>query len=370
MNLQDNTTQSSDETIQVNDFLKSTPFHDDKLENITNLTEFEKELGHTDELDFDNSFEFDDDFESVQLPSEIKQFNMPPLFNLRAERPIFTNFLAFESHYIDHNGLRENVDLKDKYIELTEQSEYFEISLHFSDNETVYEQIKYYKTILNNISRLKDDLNKIMKVLKVNNIKEVPKVIIASSYNDIFPSWSDKKSHRTPACYQYDTIYIFANYKLKRCLKLKDTRHSLIHELGHMIEDRLYESYFKCKNKYSHLIREDFKLALQTKTSRFLNYKRYAGFYDHVAPPTTFSNLNNGHILNSSPAHELFAETLTYYMEFNGRNVKRRYREVNSPILNEMFPNTNYIVKQTVLGKSVNKYKVLKQKKMTKMIKL
>lgn len=175
MNLQDNTTQSSDETIQVNDFLTSTPFHDDKLENITNLTEFEKELGHTDELDFDNSFEFDDDFESVQLPSEIKQFNMPPLFNLRAERPIFTNFLAFRSHYIDHNGLRENVDLKDKYIELTEQSEYFEISLHFSDNETVYEQIKYYKTILNNISRLKDDLNKIMKVLKVNNIKEVPK---------------------------------------------------------------------------------------------------------------------------------------------------------------------------------------------------
>lgn len=95
MNLQDNTTQSSDETIQVNDFFKSTPFHDDKLETITNLTEFEKELGHTDELDFDNSFEFDDDFDSVQFPSEIKQVNMPPLFNLRNERLIFTNFLAF-----------------------------------------------------------------------------------------------------------------------------------------------------------------------------------------------------------------------------------------------------------------------------------
>lgn len=370
MNLQSNTTQCSNETIQVNDFLNGSTFHDDKLESITNLTEFEKELGHTDELDFDNSFELDDDFDSVQFPTEIKQVNMTPLLNQGSEKQIFTNFLAFESHYINHDRLRENVDLEGKYFALTKQSEHFDISLHFSNNETAYEQIKYYKTILNNISRLKDDVNKIMMVLKINNIKKVPQIIIARSYNDIFPYWCDKKSHYTPACYQRDTIYIFANYKLKRCLKIKDTKHSLIHELGHMIEDRLYKSSFSCKNKYSHLIREDFKLALQKKTSRFLNYKRYAGFYNHVAPPTTFSNLNNEHILNSSPAHELFAETLSYYMEFNGRTVKRRYKEVNSPILNEMFPNTNYIVKQTVLGKSVNKYKVLKQKKMTKMIKL
>lgn len=370
MNLQDNSTPQTNDAVQAHDFLNNNPFNEHELKSIQNLTEFEKELGQTDDLDDCFDFENDADLDVSQFPTEIKQVKRPPLFNQRSDRPIFTNFLAFEAHYTDDTGLRDNVDLENNYVTLTEQSNLFDVVLRFSDNETAYAQIKYYKKILNNMARLKHKLNKVMNVLKANNITEVPKIVLANSYNDVFPYWVDKKSHRVPACYQADTIYIFANYKLKRCLKLKETKNSIIHELGHMIEDRLYYEGYKCKNKYSQLIRQDFKLALKTKTSRVLNYKRYAGFYDHVAPPTTFTKLTHDHVLESSPAHELFAESLAYYMEFKGRNVKRRYKEVNSPILNEMFPNTNYIIKQTVLGKSVNKYKVLKQKKLTKMIKL
>lgn len=372
MNLQENTHTTTDEAIPAHDFLNRKLGNEHELESVKNLTEFEKELGHSDELEFDDCFDFDDDSipDASQASTEIKKVNIPPLFNQRSEQPIFINFLDFEAHYTDNSGLRDNVNLENTYITLTEQSQFFDIVLRFSDNETAYTQIKYYKTILNNIARLKYKLNKVMHVLKINNILEVPKIILANSYNDVFPYWIDKKSNRVPACYQSDTIHLFVNDKLKRCLTLKETKNSIIHELGHMIEDRLYDQPYKCKNKYSNLIRQDFKLALRTKTSRFLNYKRYAGFYDHVAPPTTFTNLNHEQVMESSPAHELFAEALAYYMEFKGRNIKRRYKEVNSPILNEMFPNTHYIIKQTVLGKSVNKYKVLKQKKMTKMIKL
>jgi hypothetical protein len=372
MNLQENSHEHTDEAVQAHDILNRQLGNEDELESIKNLTEFEEDLGHADELEFADCFYFDDDslLDVNQSSKEIKQVNIPPLFDQRSDRPIFNNFLEFEAHYTDASGLRYNVNLENNYVTLKEQSNFFDIVLRFSNNETAYAQIKYYKKILNNIARLKHKLNKVMNVLKANNITEVPQIVLASSYNEVFPYWVDKKSHLVAACYQSDTIYIFANYKLKRCLKLKDTKHSLIHELGHMIEDRLYYQAYKCKNKYSNLIRQDFKLALKTKTSRVLNYKRYAGFYDHVAPPTTFTKLTHEHVLESSPAHELFAESLTYYMEFNGRKFKRRYKEVNSPILNEMFPNTNYIVKQTVLGKSVNKYKVLKQKKMTKMIKL
>jgi len=371
MNLQENEEAHTDVADYANDFLNRNLSNEHELETKT-LTEFEKELDLSDELEFDDCFEFYDDslLDVSQSSTEIKKLNIPPLFNQKHDRPIFNNFLEFEAHYTNSSGLRNNVNLENNHVTLKGQSNFFDIVLRFNNNETAYAQIKYYKTILNNIDRLKYKLKKVIKVLKNNNITEVPQIVLASSYNDIFPYWADKKSHLVPACYQYDTIYIFANYKLKRCLEIKDTKHSLIHELGHMIEDRLYAQAYKCKNKYSNLIRQDFKLALKTKTSRVLNYKRYAGFYDHVAPPTTFTKLTHEHLLASSPAHELFAESLSYYMEFKGRNIKRRYKEVNSPILNEMFPNTNYIIKQTVLGKSVNKYKVLKQKKMTKMIKL
>jgi hypothetical protein len=367
MNLQDKSITSIDNAIKEQDFLNRTPFYGHE-KTIDNLTEFDKELDLEDYFELDDADNFD--FNDTDERFEIKKVKIPPLFSERSERPIFANFLDFEAHYIYDNELRDNVDLVDSYVTLTNECQFFPIAMQFSDSEPVLNQIKYYKTIINNIARLKNKLNKVMKILKANNITETPKIVLANSYNDLFSYWGDEASHLVPACYQSDTIYLFVNYKLKRGLKRRDTRNSLLHEFGHMIENRLYGRYSTVKNKYSGLVRQDFKLALKEKTSRFLNYKRYAAFYDHVAPPTRFTKLQHNEVISSTPAFELFAESFSYSLELGGRKIKRRYKKVNSPILNEMFPNTNYIVKQTIRGKSVNKYKVLKQKKLTKMIKL
>lgn len=337
------------------------------------ITEFERELdlGQEDGLEFETDYHED--------PKEDSYLKLKTGEHAYLE---FDNFLELEQDYNNPKGLLRTFNLDNTNIDLVNEHKDFNVKVYFANHKTVNQQIGYYKTVINNIKRLKIRLKKATNVLKKNNIHQKPTIVLADSYNDVFPYWSDDESHLVPACYYLDTVYLFVNYKIKKGLKLKETNNSILHELGHMIENRLYKekSEFNItpngfkrhikKNKYSQLIRQDFKLALKEKTSKILNRDPYASYYDHVAPPTNFNGLNHSKIMNTVSKSELFAESFSYYLDFHGKNIKRNTHNYNNPILNEMFPNTHYIIAQTIKGKSVNKYKVLKQKKIKKLIKI
>jgi len=338
------------------------------------ITEFEREL----DLDQKDGLDFDVDYDAEQQ-EEDSYLNLKIGEHSYIE---FDNFALLEKDFINPHGVLKSFNLDNTTIKLINEHKDFNISLYFASHSTVYQQIGYYKTILNNLKRLKYTLKKATNALKKNNILETPTIVLANSYNDIFPYWTNEKSHLTPACYYLDTVYLFVNYKLKRGLKRVETNHSMNHELGHMLENRLYKEKYEFypepngmrknikKNKYSSLIRQDFKLALKPKTKQVISQEPYSGYYDHVAPPTILKKLNHRTIMSTSCKSELFAESFSYYVDYHGKSIRRGIKKYNHPILNEMFPNTNYIVSQTIKGKSINKYKVLKQNKISKIIKI
>lgn len=349
------------------------PWFGQSNQSTATITEFEREL----DLGQSDGLEFETDYDEDQQEDSYLKLKSGEHAHLE-----FDNFLTFEKKFADRKDKLHSFNLDNTTIKLINEHKNFNVSIYFASHKTVYQQIGYYKTVLNNIKRLKNTLKKATNVLKKNKISQKPTIVLADSYNDVFPYWIDEESHLVPACYYLDTVYIFVNYKLKSGLRLKETNDSMLHELGHMIENRLYreksEFYttangFKKRikqNKYSSLIRQDFKLALKQKTSKTLNRNPFASYYAHVAPPTTFKKLNHSTIMSTVSKSELFAESFSYYIDFHGKSVKRSRHNCKNPILNEMFPNTHYIVGQTIKGKSVNKYKVLKQKKRSKMIKI
>lgn len=155
-----------------------------------------------------------------------------------------------------------------------------------------------------------------------------------------------------PACFGIDTIYIFANSKnYKKRVYRSNIKGSLLHEFGHFIESTLYRKY---EDKYSNLVRKDFKIArLNTKN---INHAKFKGYYKHVSPPTSFKKFpkETGNTYSS----ELFAEILTCTL------LEKRSRKKSKIIgkIFKMFPHTNYAVKQFLKGKLVNKYKSFENK--------
>ena len=370
MSVQDKSVFDVDRNIAL---INRLPWFGQSNQSTATITEFEREL----DLAQGDEFEFETDYDENQQQDSYLKLKSGEHAHLE-----FDNFLTLEKKFADRKDKLHSFNLDNKTIKLNNEHKDFNVSLYFADHKTVSQQIGYYKTVLNNIKNLKNKLKKVTNVLKKNDIHQKPTIVLADSYNDIFPYWTDDESHLVPACYYLDTVYLFVNYKLKSGLKLKETNDSILHELGHMIENRLYKEKaefhttpngFKKrikKNKYSSLIRQDFKLALKQKTSKTLNREPFASYYDHVAPPTTFKKLNHSTIMSTVSKSELFAESFSYYIDFHGKSFKRSRYNCKNPVLNEMFPNTHYIVGQTVKGKSVNKYKVLKQKKRSKMIKI
>lgn len=307
----------------------------------------------------------ENDFKNKQINESRKNRNERPYYVDIDSRQEFLNFKEFENHYCCNRELINSQHLSNAMITLQEQSSSFNIILYFPHQYCTLKQIQCYKTILNNLERLKSEIYKIKKILTKNKIYNKATIILSPSYNEIFPYWASEENKKNIACYYLNTVYLFGNEKQKKSLTKKEVRESLFHEFGHMIEEKLYYGK-ENQNKYSSLIRQDFKLAIKKKTSLVLTNKRDEDFYNHVAPPTQLIRLRKEEIMNHDTTGELFAESFAYYLDFNH---KRTIRSKNVPILNEMFPHTNYIVKQTCKGKSVNKYKVFGQKKITKIIK-
>lgn len=242
------------------------------------------------------------------------------------------------------------------------------VTEHFKDINSIDNQLKVYNKIFHYINLHKTMLTKLMKSARAMGITQNleislnEKCLTEDHYFDNRFSTIHKKDiyEWVEACYGRNTIYIFANpNNYNKRITYNNMRHTLLHEFGHFIESKLYRIHH---NKYSSLVKKDFKMArLHT---RQLKYEKFRKYYEHVTPPTKFVKFKK-HTGNTYSA-ELFAESLTSMLLIKKKKKTRRNNK-NIHVF-EMFPHTRYTVEQFLKGKSVNKYKTFKKPKFGRII--